>query len=204
MNLPPDAESMYLPTDDRIPRVPDSRALFALLLLAWTTAAASTVVPLSVGDITERSRQIFHGVCIDSKADIVGGDVVTRLRFAVAEGLKGVAATDTLDIVLPGGQIDGVRYRISGMPNFVPGEEVVLFLTGPDLSGRVWPVGLAQGGFRVRRETDGTPRVRRNFAGLRFQGSARAAGIQAGDLRLDDLLDEVRSLTGATATGDWR
>ena len=48
------------------------------------------------------------------------------------------------------------------------------------------------------------PRVRRNFAGLGFQGSARAAGIHAGDLSLDDLLDEVRSLTGATATRDWR
>ena len=55
MNLPPDAESMHLPADDRIPRVPDSRALFALLLLAWTTATASTVVPLSVGDMTERA-----------------------------------------------------------------------------------------------------------------------------------------------------
>ncbi|MCH8335920.1 MAG: glutathione S-transferase N-terminal domain-containing protein [Proteobacteria bacterium] len=134
---------------------------------------------------------------------LVDGDIVTRFRFAVAEGLKGVP-TDTLEVVLPGGTLDGIRYRITGMPNFVPGEEVVLFLTRPDSAGRVWPVGLAQGGFRVRRETDSPPRVRRNFAGLRFQGSARAAGIQADDLRLDDLLDEVRSLTGATATGDRR
>ena len=202
-DLLPDPEWMPLSADDRIPRVPVARALFVLSLLASTTAIASTVVPLSVSDMTGRSRQIFHGVCIEARADIVDGDIVTRFRFAVAEGLKGVP-TDTLDVVLPGGTLDGIRYRITGMPNFVPGEEVVLFLTRPDSAGRVWPVGLAQGGFRVRRETDSPPRVRRNFAGLRFQGSARAAGIQADDLRLDDLLDEVRSLTGATATGDRR
>jgi hypothetical protein len=192
---------MRLPADDRIPRVPVARALFVLSLLAAMTATASTVVPMSVSDMIGRSRQIFHGVCVEAHADILDGDIVTRFRFAVAEGLKGVPTTDTLDVVLPGGTFEGIRYRITGMPNFAPGEEVVLFLTRPDSAGRVWPVGLAQGGFRVRRETDGPPRVRRNFAGLRFQGSARAAGIQADDLRLDDLLDEVRSLTGATATG---
>ena len=195
---------MPLSADDRISRVPVARALFVLSLLASTTAIASTVVPLSVSDMTGRARQIFHGVCIEAHADIVDGDIVTRFRFAVAEGLKGVPTTDTLDVVLPGGTLDGIRYRITGMPSFVPGEEVVLFLTRPDSAGRVWPVGLAQGGFRVRRETVGPARVRRNFAGLRFQGPARSAGIQADDLRLEDLLDEVRSLTGATATGDRR
>ncbi len=178
-------------------------ALLALLLLcACERAAASTVLPLSISDLTGRSRQIFHGVCIDTQADLIDGDPVTHVRFVVVEPLKGMTTIDTLSVLLPGGEIDGIRYHISGMPAFMPDEEVVLFLSGLDGAGRVWPVGLAQGDFRVRRQPQTAPRVRRDFDGLRFQGSARAAALPVHDLALDELLDEIRSLTGAP--GDSR
>lgn len=174
----------------------------ALVILMLSTVSASTVLPLSVVDLTERSGKIFHGVCVQSSPDVVDGDIVTRLRFVVSESLKGMADTDSLSVVLPGGTIDGVRYHISGMPDFVVGEEVVLFLTGPDTAGRTWPVGLAQGDFRVRRRDEGAPRTRRDFEGLKFQASARPAGpapiIPPLDLPLADLLDEIRTLTNST------
>lgn len=176
--------------------------ILALLLLTVSNALASTVVPLSVVEMTVRSQQIFHGICVDARADIVDGDLVTRLRFRVNESLKGSAAADTLCVVLPGGVVDGIRYRISGMPEFAVGDEVVLFLTGPDDSGRAWPIGLAQGDFHVHRTEDRAPQVQRNMKELQFQGSARTASPAAvqlppSDLLLSELLAEIRSATGA-------
>ncbi|MDA0334780.1 MAG: hypothetical protein O2782_06430 [bacterium] len=167
-------------------------ALLALLCMA-ASATASTVVPLSVAELTDRSQQVFHGICLDSHAAAEGGEVTTHLRFVVSEHLKGPVRTDTLSVILPGGELDGTRYQISGMPGFRPGEEVVLFLTGADPSGRVWPVGLAQGGFHVRRNNQGAARVRRDYSELRFQGAARTAGIPADDLSLEELLEEIRA-----------
>ena len=169
-------------------------ALLALLCMA-ASVTASTVVPLSVAELTSRSQQIFHGICLDSHSIMEGGEVATHLRFLVSEHLKGLEQPDTLSVILPGGELNGTRFQISGMPGFSPGEEVVLFLTGADPSGRVWPVGLAQGGFHVRRSNDGAARVRRDYSELRFQGSARTAGIPADDLSLEELLEEVRART---------
>jgi hypothetical protein len=175
---------------------PWSLRLLLAVLLAWTAASASTVVPLSVAELAGRSQQIFHGVCVAAEASMTNGEVSTHLRFVVAEHLKGVAPADTLSISLPGGELDGIRYQISGMPSFRPGQEVVLFLTDTDNAGRVWPVGLAQGGFHVRRSAGKEPRVRRDHSELRFEGSARVAGIVSEDLPLEQLLDQVRALTG--------
>jgi hypothetical protein len=174
----------------------------ALLLLTSSAAMASTVVPLSVIEMTGRSQQIFHGVCLDAEADIVDGDLVTRLRFRVSESLKGAPA-DTLSVVLPGGVVDGIRYRISGMPEFSIGEEVVLFLTEPDSRGRAWPVGLAQGDFKVRRSEDGPPQVQRSMKDLHFQGAARTTSatpveLPSSDVPLRDLLVQIRSATSAS------
>lgn len=170
--------------------------LSMVLLLATVTASpASTVLALDVDDLTDRSQQIFHGTCIDAGSAIESGNVVTRLRFAVAEGLKG-SGSDTLDVVLPGGLMHGQRYSISGMPEFAVGQEVVLFLSAPDASGRVWPTGLAQGGFHVQRDSDGSARVRRDHSGLAFHGSARPVAQPAQDMNLDDLLSAVRTQMG--------
>ena len=176
--------------------------LLLAVLLTWTTSSASTVVPLSVVELAGRSQQIFHGICIAARASMTNGDVGTHLQFVVTEQLKGVSPTDTLSIILPGGELDGIRYQISGMPSFRPGEEVVLFLTDTDAAGHVWPVGLAQGGFHVRRSAGKEPRVRRDHSELRFEGSARAAGLVSEDLPLQELLEQVRAITGVP--GDAR
>lgn len=189
---------------NRYPRTPRRCAAFVLaaigVLLTTGQAMASTVVALNVDELTDRSRQIFHGVCIESHAAIEAGDIVTRLRFAVAEDLRGADA-DTVDIVLPGGVMDGQRYSISGMPTFTVGQEVVLFLSEPDDAGRVWPIGLAQGGFHVQRPAGKPARVRRDYSELRFhESAARPAAAATRDLRLDDLLRAVRART-APASG---
>ena len=47
-----------------------------------------------------------------------------------------------------------------GIPEFGVDEEVVLFLTGPDLHGSPWPLGLGQGCYRVPEAQEGPAQVR--------------------------------------------
>jgi hypothetical protein len=166
----------------------------ALALLAALPATASTVLPLTVDDLTDRADRVFHGICLDARGEKHDGRIVTRARFVVREGLKG-AVTDTLDLLLPGGVAEGVRTTISGMPAFAAGQEVVLFLTEEDRIGRVWPVGLAQGGFRVNRDGR-SARVRRDLDAVDFGAAGRPAAPPAREMLLDDLLDQVRRNAG--------
>lgn len=180
---------------------PSLLAAIAAALAAATPVpptGASTVVPLSLADLATRAERIFHGTCLQTAAESVDGEIATRVTFAVAEGLKGTAA-DTLVLWLPGGQLGGVRDEIAGMPAFAPGDEVVLFVTETDAIGRVWPVGLGQGHFRVQRGDDRPASVSRDLQGLHPPaGAARPAGPRA-PTSLDDLLGQVRALVGDPA-----
>jgi len=64
----------------------------------------------------------------------------------VLEAWKG-NATGRLTVVQPGGEVDGIGQRVSGVAELGPGEEVVLFLERTGSLHRV--VGLAQGVYRV-------------------------------------------------------
>ena len=162
-----------------------------LLLLSAAAAPASTVVPLNVTQLTDGARRIFLGTCVGARPDTLGGAIVTRFDFVVDTPLKGVT-DDTLRVALPGGEFAGIRESIAGVPAFTAGDEVVLFLTAADRHGRAWPVGLAQGGFYVRRAPGRAPRVRRDFDALRFEGaSARGAGLPATDMPLSELLEDI-------------
>lgn len=177
----------------------------AVLTASSGPVGSSTVVPLSLSDLTARADRIFHGTCVGVRSELVAGDIVTRLTFAVDEGLKGTVG-DTLALRLPGGELDGVRDEVSGMPSFVPGDEVVLFVTEVDGLGRVWPVGLGQGDFRVLREGNRPAAVGRSLDDLRLPGgaAARPTGLPPTPTSLEALLEEIRGLIGASSGGAAR
>ena len=110
--------------------------------------------------LTENAARIFTGVCHSAKSVIVDGRIATRYVFSVRRIVKG-EQLDEIDFIVAGGELNGERSHIAGMPRFRRGEEVVLFLTREDRLGRVWPVGLAQGKLRVHRGASGdeVPRV---------------------------------------------
>ena len=160
-------------------------------------AVASTVLPMSLADLIDGAERIFLGHCVATEAEYLGDDLVTRVTFLVTESLKGDIRGETMTVLLPGGERDGIRHHIAGLPSFEEGVEAVLFLTTTDRRGRVWPVGLAQGDFRVHRPAAGAPRVRRDLDGLHYPGSARATSLPARDIALEELLQAVRSLAAA-------
>ena len=56
------------------------------------------------------------------------GGVRTRMTLDDIVFLTGVQSRETVDVLLPGGQMDGREVLVPGAPCFKPGEQIVLFL----------------------------------------------------------------------------
>ena len=100
-------------------------------------ARAATYLPLSDEDLAERARVIVRARVVAQEVRVAtsGGRELpaTRTRFEPVEILKGSITSETFSIELPGGDADGLSYRVPGTPTFSPDEEVILFVS-PDAS----------------------------------------------------------------------
>ena len=135
------------------------------LLCAPTLGEATTVKTFAFGGLCETAKTIVHVKCLEKKSILEPGvtemsrkGIYTQYRFSVHEVVKGQAQNE-LVLVLPGGQYDGQRTEVAGMPEFELGQETVLFLSEPDAYGSPWPVGLGQGCYGVAVGDDGTRHV---------------------------------------------
>ena len=122
------------------------------LFLAAADAAASTVRPLNLEEMTGRAAQIFVGRCtvVESVTDEVLGVPVTIATFEVSAVLKGAVGRTVTIRQLPAlDAAAGGPAGIAGLPALRPGEEVVLFLYGATASRLTAPVGFGQGRFAI-------------------------------------------------------
>ena len=123
-----------------------------LLLLAFTAPArATTVIPADFTEMVAGSQLIVHGAVIDVRSQLTAGarTIETVITIAVTDSLKGESAS-TVVLRVPGGQVGRYRRVMVGAPEFVRGEEVVLFLAG-HAPAMPMPFGLNQGVYRVVR-----------------------------------------------------
>lgn len=222
-----------------------SRAAAALaalaLLLAPGAASALTVLAADLPDLTVDSAVIVHGAVTSVRnvvLDAEGGEVDEATLAALDKntpphGLRAFTdvqvrplawhkgrpeADGAVHIRLIGGTIGPYRIAVPGMPSFVPGEEVVLFLEVGGL-GFV-PVGAGQGVFRIRRDSGeaiahqdlgGAAVLRRDVvpAGCRAD-QLRTAGCEArtapglpaipSAMPLDVLIGQIRAVLGLPAS----
>ncbi len=130
--------------------------ILALLSLCLPLAASATsVLRADLPALTQSSEVIVRATVTRTEARYTKDHrrIVTDVDFAVADVWKGEPGK-TLRIVQPGGVVGNLGQRVSGMPKFTLGEEVVLFL---EQTGPVFQVtGLSQGKYRVERSSDGT------------------------------------------------
>lgn len=128
----------------------------ALMLFALAApAAASQIRSLNLEQLADRADRIFSGrvMAVQVGVDTDLGQVVTTTTFRIDRGLKG-DLPGRITIRTLGGQVSGhPRARgnraVRGMPQFRPGEEVVLFLYGDSQVGLTSPVGFGQGLFSI-------------------------------------------------------
>jgi hypothetical protein len=133
-------------------------AACAALLLGWTTSADSTTYVLTDGQrLLSASDVVVLGTVEHTESMWRGKRIVTRAVVRVDDLAKGATA-ERIEVLAPGGTVDGVRMRVIGVPQLRVGDQSVLFLRGALSAYRV--VGLSQGKLDVFRDDDGTPLVR--------------------------------------------
>ena len=174
-----------------------------LLILGVVLASeATTLQRYDLRELSVRARQIFVGTCVATGTELIEGRIFTRIEFEVQDMVKG-REEERVVVHFLGGEHQGTRLHLAGMPTFVDGEDVVLFLTGKDALDHPWPVGLAQGKFRV--EYGGAARkatVSRNLAGARYYPAAADAAAKSAvaapldGMPLEEFLARVRSYSG--------
>ena len=175
-------------------------ALIAVFLLA-SPGESTSVKALSEEDLVQDARTIFWGECVEVRSEWTADRrrIVTRVTFDLRETLKSDATQPmqpggpTIDLVIPGGALDGVTYVVHGMPRFAPGEEVLVYASAshPSSGVRV-PVGLAQGIYRVKRK-DGVATARRDTREAHLVGPEGVVPGHLQELPLEALLARIRA-----------
>lgn len=175
-------------------------AVLALgLMLAEAPAHATTVIKISLQEMTLGSHTILQGTVASSKTIAVKGNerhLQTHVDIDVRNVLKGDKSMKKLRLELMGGKLGRWVMNIPGMPSFAPGEEVILFL---EKTAKNWALtGLGQGKYVVYQDGKGVKRVRRRLAGLHYVARNKTGRFTAVEApkemaqTVSSLLSEVR------------
>lgn len=166
-------------------------------LLAAISLPGTTLEKLSMDQLIERSTAIVRGTVLDAYPMQRGSVIYTTYRVRVSQTLKG-AAPSTIEISVPGGQMNGVRQSFSGSPTLDRGVEYVVFVW-TSRSGINHTLGLAQGVFDVKPGANGALMLSRGVIDAQMLD---ANGVQTEDsgakISLARLLERVRALEAVT------
>lgn len=139
-------------------------------------AVLATIVALATyGARPTRATLLVHGASAQraARADAVivgrvestaagwsGGRIVTRAQVSTELALAGTAPL-SLEVIAPGGTVDGIGMRVIGAPELRAGDRAVFFLD------RARVLDLASGVMAIERGADGIDRVRDDHGQLR-------------------------------------
>ena len=130
---------------------------FCLILSICTAlpAAATSLLPLSLEQLSTRADLIFYGKVISNevKKDTQSGQIATFTEFEVIDAIKGsVGSKHSIKQIGGFDKNSNTRLMIRGVPKFIIGEEYVVFLPKKSSLGFCSPLGLHQGSFSVQTE----------------------------------------------------
>jgi hypothetical protein len=175
----------------------------ALNLLSLPAVWATSMLPISLEQLSTRATLIFYGKVINNevKKDEQSGRIATFTEFEVIDLIKGKTGT-THSIKQIGGHLQetGTIVRIHGVPEYVVGKSYVVFLPETSKSGFSSPLGLYQGSFDVVT-VDGEQIVS-NGRRLTAQPEQTSRSVQVplavssgypSQSRLDDFINTVRA-----------
>ncbi len=136
-----------------------SRSTFAIAasvvyLVLHQQALATSMLHQSIDSLTQSSDAVVRGKvkATQSRWSADHKRIITEVTIEVAEFFKG-GGSPTLVVRQPGGEIDGIGQKVSGLASFSEGEEVVLFLERVE-TDKYRVAGMAQGKYRVERSSD--------------------------------------------------
>ena len=125
----------------------------------------------------------------------LGCRIYTYVTFEVERFLKGGAGEREITIRLWGGQVGGFTSLVPGTPQFVEGEEVLLFCSGS--RARVPTIlGLSLGKFTITRDAAGEKILKRDISGLvlkNYRTDSRPLGAPPTRYRLSDVEARIQA-----------
>jgi hypothetical protein len=178
-----------------------ARVVLLLIALAVGTTrppvAATTVEGMATSAQAATADRIFVGTVttIISRPKATAPKYFeTVVEFSVEDTVAGNVPA-TVEITLSGGEVDGVRQRVDGMPELAVGERYVVLLEAdqePPLASPL--IGFNQGLYRVVGERRASAVVR-DRSGRPLPGDASPAGARGAtsDPTLDDFLGTLRA-----------
>lgn len=177
----------------------------ALLCLGAARLEATTVIEKDLSDLCNEADKIFVGKVVSVESgwrDESQKAIQTVVTFAVLEPVYGVDGGE-VKLTFAGGEAGGIREVVAGMPEFHPGEEVMVFASDqPSLSPII---GFHQGCFRVVDGDSGKVVLDVESRPVGLQGRALSFGKRdngtQGAVSLDQFLDTVRTHVGQRGKG---
>lgn len=159
---------------------------------------STTVEKFSLEDLVHKSSKIVVGRCVSTESRWNGKNtlILTTSTVEISDQIKG--ETDgMIRVVTVGGTVNGITQTVSGMPQFEPGEEVILFLEPSKNTG--WqPLGLAQGKLRItKNRITGEMEVVHSLSGLQlYDPSTQTTSAQESPARapLRLMMERIRRL----------
>jgi hypothetical protein len=160
------------------------------------SAHASTLLQLSLDDMIRKSTVVVRGTVQRNQSAVHGSVIYTHYQVRVSEVWKGSAA-GPLDIVVPGGVLNGLRETYSGAPSLINGHQYVLFLW-TSKTGMTQVIGLSQGLFDVVPNASGELMATRTPASERMLDNT-GNDVKDGNLqmRVTDMRTRVLSTLGS-------
>src|SRR6201987_6465572 len=110
-----------------------NRTLAALALVSASFASncsparAPTLKRMSVADLSRAAHTVVRARCVTSSTRWDAGEIWTFTTFDVEETWKGSAPAQ-ITVRLLGGSAGNFTSKVSGVPRFSPGEELIVFL----------------------------------------------------------------------------
>jgi hypothetical protein len=172
------------------------RILGPILLLSASQAAASTVVAMTLPQMSERAESIFIGRVTGTRAEWTSdrSRIYTYVTLDVDRYLKGGSGSRMATVRVLGGRVGPYLAMVPGSPVFDLGEEVLLFCAGG--GARVPTVlGMALGKFTIAADASGEKVLKRDISGLvlaNHRTDARKPGDPVTRFRLSEVEAQIR------------
>ena len=128
-------------------------AVALLAISVCRPADATTLMRMSFAQMARASQLIVRARCMGETTNWDAGEIWTFTSFRVEETWHG-AAPSQISVRLLGGRYGNVTSKVSGVPRFAAGEEVILFLERTR-RGDFSVVSWEQGTFRIHRDASG-------------------------------------------------
>lgn len=172
------------------------RSVLRIMLLAiacGATAVATTVIPMSVEELSQAATQVIEGQAVRSWSawNPQHTLIYTYTSVAVSRTLKG-SAPAVVVVKQPGGSAGGFTQTVWGVRHLQAGEHALLFLR-PSVAadGTLVVVGLMQGQFHIY-EAGGETMATNGITPKRKYDHGNIESLGGSSLRLNEIEGRVR------------